>query len=152
MRRNKEGKKRPTVGGILCLAVFVAIGIFMIVCGFKSAARHNTLSERCTEKTTGTVTAIRTEKREKEDSEGNITYDEFNVITVTYYVHNEPYKVSAKDSIQTYERDEELAVCYAPDDPNISYIEELMPDNDQMFLTLLGFFSMGIGLMIFMIG
>lgn len=151
MRRNRAGKKRPAVGGIICLLAFTAIGIFMMVQGVRSAERYKTLSERCTEQTTGTVTAINTKRTEKEDEDGNIVYDEYNIITVTFYVHNEPYTVKAKDSIQTYERNEELAVCYAPDDPNVSYIEELMPDNDQMFLTLLGVFCIGLGLLILMI-
>lgn len=151
MRRNREGKKRPTIGGILCLAVFAALGVWIIGIGFKSAERYRMLSERCTAVTIGTVTSIRTEEKEREDEDGNITYDEYNVITVTYYVHNEPYKITAKDSVQTYVRDEELAVCYAPDDPDVSYIEALMPDNDQTFLTLLGAFCIGIGLLIFML-
>lgn len=152
MRRNKNGKKRPTVGGVLCLLLFAAIGVWGIVLGFKSAARHKELSERCTEQTTGIVTAINTKKKEKEDKDGNKYYEEDYITTVTYYVDNEPYKVSVRDGFQAFERNEELVVCYAPDDPDISYLERRMPENDQMFWTFFGFVCMGIGLMIFIVG
>lgn len=152
MRLNKNGKRRPTVGGVLCLLLFAALGVWIIGIGFKSAERYKILSERCTEQTTGIVTAINTKKKEKEDKDGNKYYEEDYITTVTYYVDNEPYKVSVRDSFQAFEREEELVVCYAPDDPDISYLERRMPDNDQVFFTFLGFFCMGIGLMIFLVG
>lgn len=152
MRLNKEGKKRPTVGGVICLVLFAAMGIFLVVAGVKTAQRHEMLSKRCTASTTGTVTAINTKRTEREDSEGNVTYDEYNMITVTYYVDGSPYNVTAKDSTQRYTRNEELTVCYAPDEPDVSYIEVLMPQDKQSFMSLVGVVCMCIGLMIFIVG
>lgn len=149
------GKSKSLIGRIIKLVVLEVVGIIVILLGFKSASQYETYSTDCTETTTGIITNIYEVRYESKGTrritKHKSSHEEYNTITVSYTVDNKSYTKEATDHHMVYTMGEEMVICYSPDDPGLSYVEELMPQDQQKFATIVGCCIMGIGLLVFFI-
>lgn len=153
MGKNKQ--VNSLAGRIIKLVVLEVVGIIVILMGFKSASQYETYSTDCTETTIGIITNI-DEVRYKSKGTRRITkhkssHEEYNTITVTYTVDHKTYTKETTDHHMEYQMGEEMVICYSPDDPSVSYVEALMPQNQQKFATIVGCCIMALGLLVFFI-
>lgn len=152
MQQNRRNKKASPVVRVIRLAAFLVFGIALLVLAPQSAAQHKMYEERCTAQITGTVTDTRTETvKIRKPKSKNYTLETRYYFTVSYSVDGQTYSKEREVSVLKHAKNDTIIVHYAPDEPDVSYIEGYMPQDQQKAMTIAGIVVIGLGILFFFI-
>ncbi|MGN0593942.1 MAG: DUF3592 domain-containing protein [Hominimerdicola sp.] len=135
LKFNITGKKKKRGNPIVFLVIILIIGGSIIFLGFVNNKNYKDMVERCSEKTTATVTDISSERKRVRRNK-RIRYETYYYPTISYTVNGTPYsvKLSGTTSSTRYSVGKNIIIYYNPDIPTDIYPEGESNGSTLMFI------------------
>ena len=135
LKFNITGKKKKRGNPIVFLNIILLVGGSIMFLGFVNNKNYKDMVERCSEKTTATVTDISSERKRVRRNK-KTRYETYYYPTISYTVNGTPYsvKLSGTTSSTRYSVGKNIIIYYNPDIPTDIYPEGESNGSTLMFI------------------